>query len=49
LQDDRLWAQDQIEATRDQLTETLGEVRSRLKPKPVPKKRAPAKRKRPST
>jgi Putative Actinobacterial Holin-X, holin superfamily III len=48
LQDDRLWAKEQIESTRDQMTATLSEVRSRLKPpKPAPKKRAPAKRKRP--
>jgi hypothetical protein len=50
LQDDRLWAKDQIESTRDQMSATLSEVRSRLKPpKPAPKKRVPAKRKRPPT
>jgi hypothetical protein len=43
LHDDRLWAKEQIEST-------LSEVRSRLKPSPpAPKKRTPAKRKRPPT
>ena len=50
LHDDRLWAKEQIESTRDQMTATLSEVRSRLKPSPpAPKKRTPAKRKRPPT
>lgn len=54
LQDDQLWAKEQIAATRDQMSATLGEVRRRLELAPAPapapapkKKRAPAKRKRP--
>jgi Putative Actinobacterial Holin-X, holin superfamily III len=46
LRDDRLWAKQQIESTRDQMSATLGEVRTRLKPNPPTKKRAHAKIKR---
>lgn len=47
LGDDRIWAKDQIEATREQMSTTLGEVRRRLRPPPVKRKpsRTPARRK----
>jgi hypothetical protein len=49
LKEDGTWAKEQIEATREQMTTTIGEVRRRLRP-PPPKlpRRPPAKRKKPT-
>jgi hypothetical protein len=47
LRDDRRWATEQIEATRDQMSATMGEVRRRLATTTTKRKRTPSKRKHP--
>ncbi|HEY5935298.1 MAG TPA: phage holin family protein [Kofleriaceae bacterium] len=49
LKDDGTWAKEQIEATRDQMATTIGEVRRRLQPPPPKMPRRPLpKRKKPT-
>lgn len=45
LKDNRAWAKDELDATREQISATLGEVRRRLEPPPKKKRRAAPKRK----
>lgn len=42
LKDNRAWAKDEVEATREQISATMGEVRRRLEPPPPKKKRRAA-------
>ncbi len=46
LKDNGAWAKDEIGATRDQISATMGEVRRRLTPPPAKKKRRAAPKKK---